>query len=651
MLRKLHLDIETYSSTDIKTAGLYKYMESDDFEIILLAYAIDDQPVKIVDVEKITLFPKDFIDAMLDPNVVKCAHNAAFERNAFNRYQIEVPIEQWECTAIKSAYCGLPLGLDMVSKALNLEDKGKLSTGKSLIKYFCTPCAPTKRNGERTRNRPEHDPEKWEEFKRYCIRDVEAEREIDKLLGKYELPKSEKINYMIDQIINDRGIMIDATMAANAIEIDNKFAFGLSNRVKELTGVDNPNSSAQLKRWLSDATGENIETLAKENVAQLIEETEDETVLEVLDSRTKLAKSSTKKYLAMINCICEDQRAHGLFQFYGANRTGRWAGRLVQVQNLPQNHMPDLADARSVIASGDYELATMLYGNIPKVLSELIRTTFVAPNPKTFAVADFSAIEARVLSWLAGEEWRLEVFRTHGKIYEASAAAMFNVPIETVTKGSELRQKGKIAELALGYQGSVGALRKMGGEKMGLSESEMKTLVLRWRKANSKIVKLWEKVEYAAVHAIKSKKPVNLGNIKFSFDGVNFMICLPSGRSLFYRDPKVMIGGFGKEIIMYKGVNQDTKQWGHIDTYGGKLVENIIQAISRDLLAESMQKIHSQGFEIVMHVHDEIVCEVPVKEAEEKLKIMCNIMGEKVRWASGLPLTADGYLTPFYKKD
>lgn len=653
MTKILHIDIETYSSVDIMASGAYKYMESVDFEILLVAYAFDDKPVQIVDLSNGETLPEDFINALLDPQTEKHAHNANFERQAFKKYGYDVPVRYWVCSAVKSAYCGLPLSLDGVSKALSLGDLGKSASGKALIRFFSCPVKATKINGMRERNFSFHDPIKWEMYKDYCKQDVEAEREIGKRLEAYPIPLFERMNYVLDQEINDKGILIDLVMAKNAFDIDTRFAEELSNRVKEITGVENPNSAAQLKNWLSDAMQKEIKTLAKGDIPNLIEEAGDGIVSEVLTIRQKLSKTSTKKYVAMLACACEDKRAHGLFQFYGANRTGRWAGRLIQLQNLPQNHLDDLEEARAAIASGDYDLVTMLYDDIPSVLSQLIRTTFVAKEGHTFAVADFSAIEARVIAWLADEKWRLKVFASHGKIYEASASMMFNVPIESVTKGSDLRQKGKIAELALGYQGAVGALKTMGGEAMGLSELEMDTIVKKWRKANPAIVALWGDVENCAIRAIKTKKKIVSihKGLEFDCDDEVFTIKLPSGRKLFYRSPSFSQNKWGKESIVYKGMDQTTKQWGNVDTYGGKLVENIIQAIARDLLAQSMLRINGAGFEIVMHVHDEVVCEVPLEVSEQNLKAIEDIMATPIDWAEGLTLTADGYLTPFYKKD
>lgn len=654
MAKQLHIDIETYSSIDIMTAGAYKYCESIDFEILMVAYAFDDEPIRMIDLALGDKIPQEFLDALMDPTIEKHAHNANFERNSFRAIGYDVPIEHWYCSAVKSAYCGLPLSLAMVSEALKLEEKGKLATGKALIRFFSIPIKPTKANGMRERNFPEHDMQKWEEFKLYCINDVEAEREIGKRLEAYIIPDFERVNYILDQQINDRGILVDIDMAKNAYQIDELHSAVMSEQLTKLTGLDNPNSPAQLKQWLSLAMGKEITTLAKEAMDTLVEEAESEAVKEVLTLRKKSSKSSTKKYVAMLNCACYDDRVRGLFQFYGANRTGRWAGRLVQLQNLPQNHLKDLEQARSLIAAGDYELAAMFYDDISNVLSQLIRTTFIAKKNCTFAVADFSAIEARVIAWLANEKWRLDVFATHGKIYEASASMMFNVPIESVTKGSELRDKGKISELALGYQGALGALRKMGGEKMGLSDEEMNRIVKLWRKKNPSIVKLWDDVNEAAIRTIKTHKPVILTkfrNLKFDYNGDVLTIELPSGRKLYYQQATLATNRFGQESVKYKGLDQVTKKWWWVDSYGGKFVENIVQAIARDLLAYSMQQLDKAGFWLVMHVHDEAVAEVDKTKGEELLEQMCDIMGTEVPWALGLPLKADGYITDFYKKD
>lgn len=652
---KLYLDIETYSSVDIQNCGSYKYFESLDFEILMIAFAFDNDEVRILDLTEIGTIPKWLESALVNPDIEKHAHSANFERMAFRTYGIDTPIEQWHCSAVKSAYCGLPLSLDGVSKALKLaQGVGKSSDGKALIKYFSCPVKPTKANGMRSRNLPHHAPEKWERYKKYCIGDVNAERTILTMLNKYEFPESERINYILDQEINDRGILIDLDMAQNAYDIDNLFAAELDEKLKLLTGLSNPNSPAQLKGWLSDKLGVDVQSIAKGVVEELAAGCEVPEVAQVLKLRQMGSKTSTKKYLSMLNCACEDNRAHGLFQFYGANRTGRWAGRLIQMQNLPQNHLEDLITARRAVALGDYELVSMLYEDVPSVLSQLIRTAFIAKPGHTFAVADFSAIEARVIAWLSEEKWRIDVFNTHGKIYEASASKMFNVPIEAVTKGSDYRAKGKVAELALGYQGAVGALKTMGGEKMGLSEAEMTGIVKRWRAANPAIVQLWGDIEGCAIQSIKGRKKVVSihRNIEFDCDGEVFTIKLPSGRKLYYQSPSLSTNQWGSTSIRYKGMDQVTKQWGYVDTYGGKLVENIVQAIARDLLADAMQRVKDNGFNIVLHVHDELVCEIPDNFYSSKdLDIICNIMGDTNPIYAGVPFPAEGYLTDFYKKD
>ena len=650
----LHIDIETFSSVDISSAGAYKYTESLDFEILMMAYAFNDEPVYIIDFAQGEKMPKRVSEALLNKNVLKIAHNAAFERTCFKAIGLDIPVDQWMCTAIKSAYCGLPLSLDGVSKALRLGEAAKDSTGKSLIRYFSVPVKPTKVNGGRVRNLYYHDPEKWQAFKNYCIQDVVAEREIEKRLEKYEIPAQERDLYCLDQKINDRGILIDLQMASNAFDIDQKYSEELTEELKALTGVDNPNSTAQLKTWLSEEMETEIKTLSKTVLPDLIADAgADSNAAMALKLRAKNSKTSVKKYTSMLSCACDDDRAHGLFQFYGANRTGRWAGRLIQLQNLPQNHLDDLDLARATVAAGDYSLMTMLYDDVGSVLSQLIRTAFIAKRDHTFAVADFSAIEARVIAWLAGEDWRIDVFNTHGKIYEASASMMFNVPIDQITKGSDLRQKGKVAELALGYQGGVGALKTMGGERMGLSEVEMSSIVKKWRAANPSIVALWSDIEKCAMRAVITKRTYisDYRGLIFNFDGSVLTIELPSGRKLFYQQPLIGKNRFDKKNLMYMGMDQVKKTWGRVETYGGKLVENIVQAIARDILADSMIRLDAAGYEIVMHVHDEVVAEVPETNAEDSLTKMCNIMGEPIEWAKGLPLAADGYLTKYYKKD
>lgn len=642
-MRNLFLDIETYSSVDLKVCGSYKYIESPDFEIILLAYAFDDEPVKIVDVE-LEGYPDEFMDGMLDSNTRKLAFNAQFERTCFRQIGVNVPIEQWECVMVKAAYCGYPLSLEQVSKAMKLEEKGKLSIGKALIRLFCNPG----KNGKRVD--PQTKKSDWENFKLYCINDVVSEREIYRRLQGITIPAWERRNYILDQEMNDRGVLIDLPFARNAIAFDERSSTEAYTKLKNITGLENPNSVSQLKDWLSEQLGKEIKELTKDSIKKLLPEVDGD-VREALVLRQLLAKSSVKKYVAMENCTGRDSRARGMFQLYGANRTGRWTSKLIQLQSLPQNHMKDLDLARQVVAENDYDLAQMLWPSIPNVLSELIRTAFVAPKDKTFAVADFSAIEARVISWVAQEEWRLDVFRTHGKIYEATAALMFGVPIETVTKGSELRQRGKTSELALGYAGGPDALTRMDREER-IPDSEKPGLVKRWRKANPSIVKLWSDVEEYAKHTITTHKTCKLRDFIFAYESNTLTITLPSGRKLCYVSPGLGSNRWGKESITYFGVNQDTKQWFPQETYGGKLVENIVQAVARDALAWSLQNVKAAGYtEMVMTIHDEIVIEVPQERADEHLKNIQDIMGQEIPWMRGLPLRADGYTTPYYKKD
>lgn len=653
---KLFIDVETFSSVDLTTSGAYKYFESIDFELLMVAYRLNIHgKTKLIDLALGEKLPKEFTDALQDKNVEKHSANANFERGAFKAYGFDIPANQWFCTLVKAAYCGLPLSLSSIGTALGLEpDKAKLSTGRAAIKYFCVPCIPTKKNGFRCRNFPHHDLIAWEEFKTYCIRDVDTEIEIDTQIEEYSLPQFERDNYLLDQKINDRGILIDCQFAANAISFDNKYSGMLMREVIDITGVNNPNSPKQLKTWLSKQLGVEVPSLAKDKLKLLIKNAKTDSVLRVLKCRKKLAKSSTKKYVSMENYACSDQRARGLFQFYGANRTGRWAGRGIQLQNLPKNYIDRIEDARDIVASGDYDLTRMLFDDVSDLLSQLIRTSLVASEHKTYGVADFSAIEARVISWLANETWRLDVFHTHGKIYEASAAMMFNVPIDSIDKGSDLRTKGKIAELALGYQGSFKALEKMGGAAMGLSVIEMKSIVNKWRKTNRAIVGLWYDSNECAMLAVSNPGVTVTSKhrlLKYYSDGFVLKIQLPSGRSLHYQEPRIVSNRFDKPGLEYRGMIQSTKQWGYIDTYGGKLVENIVQAIARDLLAYSMLELDKAGFDIVMHVHDEVICEIDIDNSNNKLQEMCDIMGQNVPWAQGLPLVADGYITPFYKKD
>jgi DNA polymerase len=652
-MRHLHIDIETYSSVDLPKCGVHKYAASVDFEILLFAYAFDDAPVSVVDLTTGAKIPDHVVDAMLDDHVLKFAHNATFERVCLRAVGVEVPAAQWYCTAAKARYCGLPGSLGDASKALALGENGKSAAGKALIRYFCIPCKPTKTNGGRLRNLPTDAPEKWADFAAYCAQDVEAERHLAKRLEGYEIPQWERDLYATDQKINDRGVLIDVDLAERATATDVVNGGRLSAEMTRISGVKNPNSPAQLKAWITEATGATVKGLAKADVENLLLEVGAGAVRDVLELRQKAAKSSVKKYAAMIQGAGADHRARGLFQFYGASRTGRWAGRRIQLQNLPRNYMRNLDAARRLVRDGHVEDVGTIYDDVGDVLSQLVRTALIPSPGQAFVVSDFSAIEARVIAWLAREAWRMEVFRTHGKIYEASASKMFNVPIESVTKGSDLRSKGKVAELALGYQGAVGALKAMGGEKMGLNEAEMSGIVKRWRKANPAIVQLWYDTDDAAQRAIRvrgKKTATKCGRVTFLYDGVALIVTLPSGRALHYRAPKIADGRFGT-VIKYQGVDQKTSKWGRVETYGGKLVENIVQAIARDLLAYSIIALDANGFDVVGHVHDEVIVEVAKETSDFQLEIVEEIMGQAPPWASDLPLGADGYVTNYYKKD
>lgn len=636
---KLHIDIETFSSVDIKR-GVYPYTEAFDFEIMLVAYAVNDGPIVCYDWQDV---PEEFFKMLKDPEVIKLAHNAAFERVCFKAIGYDVPPNEWRCTAVWSAYAGLPMRLKDVSAALELGEHGKQSTGAALIRYFCVPCKPTIINGGRTRNRKEHAPERWEAFKKYCTFDVVAEREIVKRLMHLRPPREEWEAYSLDQVINDRGVRIDTKLAKEAVKLDDEIQTEIKQRLKELTQLANPASVAQLGKWIEQQTGSKPASLAKGSVEALIEETTSEKVREVLRLRLLSSRSSVKKYTAALHSSCDDGRARGLFQFYGAGRTGRWAGRLIQLQNLRRNDIKELDAVREIIRSGKGQTLADLYDDVQDVISQLIRTVLIPTEGRIFAAVDFSAIEARVLSWIAGEEWRLEVFRTHGKIYEASASKMFNVPLESIGKGSPYRQKGKVAELALGYQGSVGALKAMGADRMGLSDSELKDIVTKWRRANPKIVKFWREVEEAFKQALQNGQGVRTrhGLIFRPMRGA-LQIELPSGRKLTYWSARLENGR-----IKYKGVD-DKKAFFWLDTYGGKITENLIQAISRDLLLFGLQNLEAEGFYTVMHVHDEAVLEI---DKPEELKKAEQLMATAPEWAKGLPLGADGYTCNYYKKD
>lgn len=649
-MKLLSIDIETYSSVDLIKSGVYAYCESHDFEILLFAYAVDDEEVQIVDLASGEEIPDDILKAMTDPAVIKTAYNANFERTCLAKhFHQPMPPEQWRCSSVHALMLGLPGYLDGVAKCLRLKDQ-KMKEGKALIRYFSVPCKPTKVNEGRTRNLPDHDLDKWETFKDYCKQDVEVERQIRKKLEAFPIPKVEQKLWELDQKINDEGVLIDSILVENALRADEAFQDELFEEAVRLTGLENPNSPAQLKGWLLKR-GIEVNSLAKKNVEALMSEVENPEVRRLLELRQAMSKTSVKKYEAMERSICPDQRIRGLLQFYGANRTGRWAGRLVQIHNLPRNSLIDLQIARDLLKSGSYEALELLFESVSDVLSQLIRTAFIPSKGHRFIVADFSAIEARVIAWLAGERWRMDVFQSHGKIYEASAAQMFKVPIETIDKGSPLRQKGKIAELALGYGGSKGALTQMGALEMGLSEDELPELVSAWREANPNIVKMWWGIEAAAIKAVKEKVVVKMQyGLTFHYTKGILFITLPSGRSLAYVRPRIGLDErFGKEQLTYEGTEQGSKQWGRIPTYGGKLTENIIQAIARDCLAVSMLRLDEAGYRINFHVHDEVVLDVPVGTGS--MEEVENIMGQSINWAPGLPLGADSFETFYYKKD
>ena len=646
-MQTISIDIETYSSINLQKAGVYHYVEAPDFEIILFGYSIDNGPVRVIDLASGEKIPGNILNALTDDNVIKWAFNANFERICLSRF-LDYPTGKylnpagWRCSMIWSATMGLPLSLEGVGAILGLE-KQKLTEGKELIKFFCQPCSPTKANCQRTRNYPHHAPDKWAAFKQYNLRDVETELSIQARLYKFPVPDSVWAEYHIDQEINDRGVAIDIPLVRQAIDMDTHSRLELMEAMRQLTELDNPNSVQQMKQWLSD-NGLETDSLGKKVVLELIKTAPPE-LQRVLMLRQQLAKSSVKKYQSMMNAVCTDGRARGMFQFYGANRTGRWAGRLIQLQNLPQNHLRDLTEARSLVRSGDYEGVEMLYEDVPDTLSQLIRTAFIPKDGHRFIVSDFSAIEARVIAWLAGEHWRQKVFANGGDIYCASASQMFNVPVEKHGINGHLRQKGKIAELALGYGGSVGALKAMGALEMGLSEEELPRLVDAWRQSNPNIVKLWWDADHAAMEAVKYHHAIITHGILFSYQNGLLFITLPSGRKLAYVKPKVGTNKFGGECITYEGVGS-TKKWERLDSYGPKLVENIVQAISRDILCYAMKTLRNSS--IVMHIHDELVIEA---EPDMSLHAICEQMSRTPSWAKGLQLRADGYETEFYKKD
>lgn len=653
----LSIDLETYSSVDISKAGLYKYVQSPDFQILLFAYSEDFGPVRLVDLAQGERVPPEIIQALWDPGVTKHAFNAAFEWQCLNKHG-QSPLSQWRCTMLHSLYCGYPGSLEAAGKALGLpQEKQKLMAGRRLIKLFCTPTKPSRANGNRLRTLPRHEPEKWELFREYCRQDVVTEMEIERRLSGFPVPEDVQEQWERDQRQNAFGVAVDAELVAGALWVDAAVREALTEEARRLTGLENPNSAAQLKPWLEGALSCEVENLQKDTVSDLWEKTEHPEVKRVLRLRRELSKTSVKKYAAMDAAMGEDHRIRGLMQFYGANRTGRWAGRLVQVQNLTKNKTELLDLARQLVKERRVQDLEILFGSVPDVLSQLVRTCFVAAPGKKLISADFSAIEARVLSWLAKEGWRQRVFATHGKIYEASASAMFGVPLEHIVKGRPeyaLRAKGKVAELALGYQGGSGALIQMGALRMGLSEEELPDIVRRWRNSNKRIVDFWYRIERAALAALREGAPVGTDGLILQREcdlanGMDFLtIRLPSGRKLFYAHPFLSPNQWGNDSIHYHGMNQTTRKWDAQDTYGGKLTENVVQAIARDCLAEALARLEAAGHQVVFTVHDEAILEVGEDVAVEEV---CAIMGRPLSWAPGLSLPADGFESPYYKKD
>ena len=649
-MKKLSCDIETFSDVDLIRCGVYKYADSPNFEMLLFAYAVDDGDVHIIDIAGGEELPEKIIQAIKSDTVVKTAYNAQFERVCLSRY-LKLPDgeylnpQSWYCTAVQAAELALPLSLADVGSVLGLE-RQKMTEGKELIKYFCVPCKPTKSNGNCTRNRPCHDINKWETFKKYCMRDVDVERQIADKLKMYPISDEEHRLYVLDQIINDRGVLVDSELAEQAVKLNSIQTAVAVEQAYMITGLENPNSVTQLKQWLKEK-GVEIESLSKKSVKSLADETDGD-VSEMLKLRLLMAKTSVKKYEAVIRSVCSDNRVHGMMRFCGANRTGRWSGNILQPQNLPQNHLPDLTLARDIVKDGDFEMLDMMFGNVPNVLSELIRTVLIPKPNHRFIVADFSAIEARVLAWIAGEQWRIDTFKNGGDIYCASASKMFKVPVEKHGVNGELRQKGKISELACGYGGSVGALKNMGAVEMGVQENELQGLINDWRNANPHIVRFWYEVGNAAMKAIKEKTAVPLGKLVFAYERGILFIRLPSGRRLSYIKPRIGTNRFGGDSITYMGINS-AKKWDRLETFGGKLTENIVQGTARDLLANALINAANAGYDTVFHVHDEIICEVP--NGYGSVDELCKLMCIKPEWADGLPLNADGFECEYYKKE
>lgn len=641
----LAIDIETYSDVSLPDCGVHRYAASEQFEILLFAYSLNDELTQIIDLASGEKIPDKIMEYLMDDSVIKTAYNAAFERNCINRFfGLSLKPEGWRCTLVQASMLSLPLSLEGVGEALNL-DKKKMSEGKDLIRYFCMPCKPTKANGGRTRNLPSDAPEKWELFKTYCIRDVDVEKQIRNKLAKFPIPDREQKLYCMDQRINDRGIMVDQELIGHAVACDLLYKETVTKKAYEISGLENPNSVSQLKDWLNEK-GIEVDSLAKAAVEELVENTQGD-VAEMMKLRLAMSKTSVKKYEAMERSVCPGGRVHGLLQFYGANRTGRWAGRLVQIHNLPQNHMEDLELARSLVKEGRYDLVEILYDSTPDVLSELIRTAFVARPGCRFIVSDFSAIEARVMGYLAGEGWVMEEFRGAGKIYEQTASKMFHIPIEEITKGSPYRARGKVASLACQYGGAEGALISMGALNF-VEEEELKGLVQSWRTANPHIVNYWYEIDGAVKAAVKERKMTKVGMVTVYYQSGMLKIALPSGRVLSYVRPRMTVNRFGSESVSYEGIGTNRK-WTRIESYGAKFCENIVQATARDVLAEAMLRLEKKGFDIVCHIHDEVVLEVP--EGSSSVEEVNEIMAVCPDWCEGLPLKAAGFESPFYKKD
>ena len=645
MEQVLEMDIESFSDVDLIKCGVYAYADSPAFEILLFAYSFDGGETQIIDLAQGEKLPAEVEDAIFDVSVTKTAYNANFERTCLSKYFGRyIPPESWHCSAVQAAMLALPRSLEDVGRVLGLDEQ-KMKEGKELIRYFCVPCKPKKANGGRTRNLPCHAPEKWEMFKTYCKRDVDVEKSIRRKLHNFPIPESEMELYRLDQRINDRGVLVDMGLVRNAVSCEHLHKEVVTKRAYELTGLENPNSVAQLKGWLGDM-GMEAESLSKKAVAEMIAETDGE-VEELLRLRLLMAKTSVKKYEAMERSVCSDGRVHGMLMFCGANRTARWSGKIVQIQNLPKNYIPDLELARELVKQGRFEDIELLYDSTPNVLSELIRTAFIPKPGCRFVVADFSAIEARVMGWLSGEEWVLDVFRGDGKLYEMTASRMFGIPMAEIGKGSPERAKGKVASLACQYGGSTGALVSMGALDMGLTEDELPLLVAAWRKANPHMVQFWWDVDAAAIKAVTEKQRTKVGKIIFEYKSGILFITLPSGRKLSYVKPRMAVNRFGRDGLTYEGISEN-KKWSRIETYGPKLVENIVQGTARDLLAEAMLRVEKKGYPIVMHCHDEIIAEVP--EGTGSVDEMCGVMAVQPTWAEGLPLRADGYSCSFYQK-